>query len=807
MKQWSCCAALALIVVVSANANGQENRFSVKDDIEMTRFSDPYPVPGLASSDVARRSPDGHYFVIVTTKGLLRSDLLESTVTAFELEKSKLVLASVSSADRWKHWTIATLTSYPHHSQAYAYPTVIKDVQWSSDSSRIYFRGEDQSGAFRVYEAAVDGSGYHVITPGGSNVVQYDIGTRVLVYRAVNTNEADAESTKAVRSDSQDVTGESLESILFPHELAYLWPHTSTLWTRRVNGTNVTTWEIPNSSLRDRIQSTSMWTPFVASPDGKKLIELEPVASVPKSWEAYKPARGFEERQFRISDPRLTNDNNPLRPKRYVLVDLLTGKRVPLIDGPSGFALTYSQNERVVWSRDGNSVLVTNVFLPLDNLSGPAYEQRLRPCAVARVDIRTLRVSCLIFDSDAQGSVMGGIHLESVAFGENNDEVVLEGDIASQRNVAQRYRYVAGTWKLLSTEPVAGHSRLNESSKEDRSDDVDLVVRQTLNDPPTLWAVNRDTGKGDEIWDPNPQFTHIQLGQVSVYHWKDRTGYEWTGGLVKPVGYVHGKRYPLVLQMYNFVDDEFMTDGTDPTAFAARELASVGFVVLQIQRKPIHTLDDAEVQGHLEGYRSAIEHLAKDGLIDTHKVGVVGFSWTCWYVENALIKAPNMFAAATIADGVDHSYMGYHLFDISSPALEEQDDKIIGAKPFSEGLKKWLEFAPGFHLDQVETPLRIEAINPLSLLGEWEIYSSLAMQNKPVDIIYFPKGTHVHQKPLERFESQQGDVDWMRFWLQGYEDPDPAKETQYERWEHLRELQNAESQVVGQPSNEVIRPN
>lgn len=376
--------------------------------------------------------------------------------------------------------------------------------------------------------------------------------------------------------------------------------------------------------------------------------------------------------------------------------------------------------------------------------------------------------------------------VKDFAFGKDDDEVVLHADMKPQRAVAQIYHYRDESWKLDANEPFNKSPSGLNASKEEVNKNIQLVVEQTLNNPPTLWMVDKQTGYSSQIWNPNPQFAHIQFGQASVYHWKDRSGYEWTGGLVKPVDYVPGRRYPLIIQMYNFYPDEFMTDGMDPTAFAARELASAGFVVLQVQRKPFHAFNDAEAQEHLEGYRSAIEHLAEDGLIDIHKVGVIGFSWTCWYVENALSKAPNMFAAATIADGVDHSYLSYHLFDISSPALQEQDDRIIGAEPFGEGLKRWMEFAPGFHLDKVKTPLRIEAINPLSLLGEWEIYSSLAMQNKPVDLIYFPVGTHIHQRPLERLESQQGDVDWFRFWLQGYRDPDPAKRSQYQRWDDLK---------------------
>jgi len=37
--------------------------------------------------------------------------------------------------------------------------------------------------------------------------------------------------------------------------------------------------------------------------------------------------------------------------------------------------------------------------------------------------------------------------------------------------------------------------------------------------------------------------------------------------------------------------------------------------------------------------------------------------------------------------------------------------------------------------------------------------------------------------------SQGGSVDWFRFWLQDYEDPDPTKTEQYARWRELRKLQ------------------
>ena len=38
---------------------------------------------------------------------------------------------------------------------------------------------------------------------------------------------------------------------------------------------------------------------------------------------------------------------------------------------------------------------------------------------------------------------------------------------------------------------------------------------------------------------------------------------------------------------------------------------------------------------------------------------------------------------------------------------------------------------------------------------------------------YFPEGSHVLKQPVGRMGSQGGNVNWFRFWLQGYEDPGP----------------------------------
>ena len=77
----------------------------------------------------------------------------------------------------------------------------------------------------------------------------------------------------------------------------------------------------------------------------------------------------------------------------------------------------------------------------------------------------------------------------------------------------------------------------------------------------------------------------------------------------------------------------------------------------------------------------------------------------------------------------------------------------------------------------------------MQILSEWEWFAGLSRLGKPVDLIYLPDGSHILVKPWERMVSQQGAVDWFRFWLKGEEDLDPAKAEQYTRWRELRKLQ------------------
>jgi dipeptidyl aminopeptidase/acylaminoacyl peptidase len=279
-----------------------------------------------------------------------------------------------------------------------------------------------------------------------------------------------------------------------------------------------------------------------------------------------------------------------------------------------------------------------------------------------------------------------------------------------------------------------------------------------------------------------------------VVNWKATDGHEVEGGVYLPVDFVSGRRYPLVIQTHGFNSDRFWIDGPWSTAFAAQPLAGKGFVVLQVGSSKDAAQSDSYIQSPKEGprmmaeFEGAIDYLDHRGLIDRDRVAIIGFSRTVYHVAYTLTHSKYHFAAATLADGIDGGYFQYLAF----PNSPGDNAFVNGGPPLGEKLVQWLHNSPGFNLDKVRTPMRLEAHGPGSLLGAWEWFAGLSLQLKPVDLIYLPQAPHLLVRPSERLVSQQGNVDWFTFWLKGEEDPDPIKAAMYSRWRELRNLRQEE---------------
>lgn len=331
---------------------------------------------------------------------------------------------------------------------------------------------------------------------------------------------------------------------------------------------------------------------------------------------------------------------------------------------------------------------------------------------------------------------------------------------------------------------------------------------QRTDTPPTLLIFKED---GKIPWATiklNPIFDEIQLASARPFHWKMLDGTDVSGTLLIPSDYQANKRYPLVIQTKPQQSD-FVCDAGQShfPSFAPQPMASQGLLYLSFSADNGFTKHFpkgypggiGEAVFYTDIWDSAVRELTRLNIIDPSKVGIIGFSRSGWYTEFALFRGTTRFAAATAADNVQFNLEGYWHTN-TQPAILSSD-AMYGGPPYGASLESWMKYSISFNLDKIHTPLLLEVMgygvaddkigsSPLNLSSRYEITTGLNRLKRPVELYYYPTEQHQPDHPRARLASLQRNIDWYRFWLQGYERPSPEDPGQYNRWRQMRHLQN-----------------
>jgi hypothetical protein len=751
--------------------------FTVKDSIELSYIVDPASYANAVELRATQRtgvpivSPDQRHFLVVTQRGILATNKLEATIWLFDQESIHQYLLN-PSASTPQPSAVVTM-------RASSNTPVITDVRWLEDSSGIAFLGKDDHIFPQLFIYRLNQGATKEITSKGNYVVAYDIRGDTIAYATLDNDlqEKGQEPAEALL----DITGRNIYSLLFPQSKREATENLNE-WTIRVQPCTL---HVQNKGKESPVTFASdngpirLFAPiFRLSPDAKYLIALVPVKKIPHSWLCYRPR--FSDQTYRLNPDSgwTTADENPNKAEEYVLIDLSTGQTVPILNAPAGRGLGYSAPSMIIWSDNGRSVILSNTFL--QTATSDPHGQCFSP---ALVEILLPQLETKVIVSLPQSQIESTDRPRVVSISANESGTVIrlhcsDGPEAAEHLCRQFVRSERG-W---TASPLPERSpALSES---------ELSVTEDLNHPPVV--VSRLSGSNRAfVWDPNPQLAQFELGRAFVYHWKDRNSVSWAGILAIPPGCgIHG-RCPLVIQTHGYDAHRFFSDGEFTTGSGGRAFNSRNIVVLQIDEpmRYFRTPRDGPLQ--LAGFQSAINGLAASGTVDPKRVGIIGFSFTCFHVLYALTRAPRLFAAAATTDGNEMTYLQYltatDYRNGSAKGFQSLLERTNGGSPFGPGLLRWFQNAPSFRLQMVRTPLLMSALKTEEHLGQWEIYAALRTLRKPVSMQWLMNANvpHILVKPRDRYLSQQMAVDWFDFWLNGHQDSDPGKSDQYARWRQL----------------------
>ena len=358
----------------------------------------------------------------------------------------------------------------------------------------------------------------------------------------------------------------------------------------------------------------------------------------------------------------------------------------------------------------------------------------------------------------------------------------------------------AGTWVEQSRfSPViegfgVRPSATSSASTVASNGEVVVGVAETTMSPPEILKYDVRSKRSVLLSDLNPEYKSIALGEVEPVQWRSSFGSDCSGYLIKPVGYSPGNRYPLVIMAKGWTDG-FLSDTRFQTAFPPQPLANDGFAVLMVNMptggsEPTeYPSSTAEAFNWIAMIESGVALLSERGLVDKDNVGIIGFSRTSWNVDFMITHSDFPFKAASSADSGLYNY-GSYWYDNNKDSMQS-NEQAMGGPPYGESFKSWIKYSPAFNAQNVHVPLLMEYCGysvlsqPLSAL---EFFVALSRQGKQVELYFYPNGEHMLDTPWERVASLQRNVDWFRFWMQGFERVHPEDPDQYTRWEALRKL-------------------
>lgn len=762
------CTFLVLLFTAASTVDPQQrSRFSVKDDIEITQFGDVY---FWIRGDLVL-SPSGKKVVVHTVRTTLDDAKIHDELRIYSLATlRKFVNDGQTTAQIQPDWRIEQVGP-----DVGGDGPLVSNLRWADDENSVTFLLRVDSRHRILCTAELHSSVVRRLTAPVEDVLGYSFRSASHYAFTVASHEVRNKILQQLSTPFTVGTGRPFWDLMSPERTTDFIGN-GELWAANGGPAKPV---IDHATGKQVVLFESGSQNLSLSPDGRTLATVLAIGEIPRDWESiYAPPFPGDPYGIRAQKQDLDARTGYFYVGEYVLIDLLNGAVRARIPAPTALNAGWWEPGAAIpaWSDDGNWLLLPGAYIDV-GATGPR-----QPC-VAVTNARFEGSQCVrpLKRDLATGFEPGYARTDEVEFVRGaSDEVLLKHFNGDGPSVAAYKRSTRGTWVLEPSEnPAVGDPTFN------------VRVTATFKSPPVLVASDGATQKSRTVLDPNPQLKGLEMGQAERYDWEDRFGRTWQGILYKPVGFHEGTKYPLVLQNHGFSEDRFTPSGGFPSAFVAEELASAGIMVLQVRDCPGR---GTALEGpcNVEGYEAAIEKLSRTGMIDPSRLGIIGFSRTVYYLLQTLTTSNLHFQAASITDGINIGYLDY-LFTVGSTDIYRKEaDRMIGAAPVGVGLLDWIKNAPLFNMEKVTTPLRVVATRSGSLIEMWEPYATLALMHKPVDLVILNTHEHVITDPRVRFAAQSGNVDWFRFWLQDFEDPDPGKAEQYARWRDLRRLDQSE---------------
>ena len=264
----------------------------------------------------------------------------------------------------------------------------------------------------------------------------------------------------------------------------------------------------------------------------------------------------------------------------------------------------------------------------------------------------------------------------------------------------------------------------------------------------------------------------IQLGATEDFSFKDKDGVEIHGMMVKPPGYVAGRKYPTILWIHGGPDlqDDHSADFGFSYQFLRQIIAANGYLVFGVNYRGssgrgfefANAINADWGHKEVEDLLGATDTLVARGIADPDHLGIGGWSYGA-ILTDFTIAHDGRFKAALAGAGTGNEFS---MFGTSQYVIENNYE--LGT-PW-HNTDAWLKTSyPFFHADQIHTPTLFMGGDKdfnVPLVGGEQMYQALRLLGVPAQLIVYPDQNHEITRPSFLKDRYQRTAEWFGKYLQ-----------------------------------------
>ena len=302
--------------------------------------------------------------------------------------------------------------------------------------------------------------------------------------------------------------------------------------------------------------------------------------------------------------------------------------------------------------------------------------------------------------------------------------------------------------------------------------DVYVYSAQDYDDSPDLFVGGPDLKSAKQATATNAFQADFAWGRSELIDFQTEKGRPLQGALYYPAGYEQGKKYPMIVYIYELLSQNVhrYVAPSDREYYNTSVFTSLGYFVFQpdivfTPRQPGVSVVQCVTAG--------VKKVIQTGLVDPNRVGVIGHSMGGFDASFIATHTDGVFAAAVAGAPITDlvSYYGDHHWGVGiaeTDHIETGQERMV--VPLYEDFQAYMDNSAVFNAHAMTVPLLLEAGDVDGII-RWhqsiELYNIARRAKKNVVMVGYIGEDHGLRQKNNQIDYQRRILAWFGHYLKG----------------------------------------